>query len=112
MSTKKSWLDALKETVEEEPQAPHENPGKPKVTNVQNVQKPREEARGEVVGLHATRTLRGGGERRLLAAGWSPKDRCGPLELTIWADPDTGFYCSQEIALHRLDQAAGTGGGG
>ncbi len=49
------------------------------------------------------RAARGEDERRLLAAGWSPKDRCGPLELTIWAAPETGFYCSQEVALHRLD---------
>ena len=39
-------------------------------------------------------------ERRLLAAGWSPKERGGML---IWANPQTGFYCSQEVALHRLD---------
>ena len=39
-------------------------------------------------------------ERRLLAAGWEPKERMG---LTIWANPDTGFYCSQGVALHRLD---------
>ena len=49
-------------------------------------------------------------ERRLIAAGWTPKDRCGPLELTIWANPETGFYCSQEVALHRLDQHNGTRG--
>ncbi len=42
-------------------------------------------------------------ERRLLATGWTPKDHCGPLELTIWASPETGFYCSREIALHRLE---------
>ena len=46
-------------------------------------------------------------EHRLLASGWSPKDRCGPLNLTIWADPETGFYCSQEIALYRVDRGAG-----
>lgn len=42
-------------------------------------------------------------ERRLIAAGWTPKDRCGPLGLTIWANPETGFYCGQEVALHRLE---------
>lgn len=25
------------------------------------------------------------------------------LGLSIWADPSTGFYCSQEAAMHRLD---------
>jgi len=44
-------------------------------------------------------------ERRLIAAGWKPKERGGFL---IWASPETGFYCSQEIALHRLeDREAG-----
>ena len=38
-------------------------------------------------------------ERRLLAAGWSPKE---PGGLVIWANPDTGFYRSHHIARHRL----------
>src|SRR4051794_13925418 len=38
-------------------------------------------------------------ERGLIAAGWKPKERGG---LVIWASPETGFYCSQEVALHRL----------
>ncbi len=56
-----------------------------------------------VTDIQTARALRGEDERRLLAAGWSPKERCGPLELTIWANPETGFYCSREVALHRLD---------
>ncbi len=32
-------------------------------------------------------------------AGWKPKERGGHL---IWANPETGFYSSQEMALHRL----------
>jgi hypothetical protein len=39
-------------------------------------------------------------ERRLIAAGWEPKERGG---LVIWANPETGFYCSQEVALYRLE---------
>src|SRR5918995_1447495 len=39
-------------------------------------------------------------ERRLIAAGWEPKERGG---LLIWANPETGFYCSQEVALYRLE---------
>ena len=39
-------------------------------------------------------------ERRLIAAGWEPKERGGRL---IWANPQTGFYCSQEVALRRLE---------
>lgn len=46
-------------------------------------------------------------QRRLLAARWTPKDHCGPKELAIWANPDTGFYYSQEIALHCLGQSVG-----
>ena len=38
-------------------------------------------------------------ERRLIAAGWEPKERGG---LVIWANPETGFYCSQEVALYVL----------
>jgi hypothetical protein len=41
-------------------------------------------------------------ERRLIATGWKPKERGG---LVIWANPETGFYVSQEVALHRLKQA-------
>jgi hypothetical protein len=39
-------------------------------------------------------------ERRLIATGWEPKERGG---LVIWANPETGFYCSQEVALRRLE---------
>ena len=39
-------------------------------------------------------------ERRLIAAGWEPKERGG---LVIWANPETGFYYSQEVALYRLE---------
>ena len=38
-------------------------------------------------------------ERRLIAAGWKPKVRGG---LIIWANPETGFYYSQKVALHLL----------
>jgi hypothetical protein len=38
--------------------------------------------------------------RRLEAAGFNPKARGGKI---IWQRPDTGFYVSQEVALHLLD---------
>ena len=38
--------------------------------------------------------------RRLLSAGWEPKERCGQI---IWKRPDNGFYCSQEVAVHFLE---------
>jgi hypothetical protein len=40
-------------------------------------------------------------ERRLIAAGWEPKRRCGKI---IWKHPDSGFYVSQEVATHFLSR--------
>jgi tubulysin polyketide synthase-like protein len=37
--------------------------------------------------------------RKLLAAGWEAKGRCGK---PIWRHPDNGFYYSQEMAAHFL----------
>jgi hypothetical protein len=71
------------------------------------MRKSEEEIGGGVVNIDTARVPRTEDERRLLAAGWLPKERCGPLELTIWANPATGFYCSQEVALHRLMQRSG-----
>jgi hypothetical protein len=104
MSEKKSWLDALKDAIEVEPQIPREDLQEPKATTVQNVRNPRKEAGDEVVDPDAARAARTEDERRLIAAGWSPKERCGPLGLTIWANPETGFYCSREVALLRLER--------
>jgi hypothetical protein len=42
-------------------------------------------------------------ERKLIAAGWKPKERG---RLVIWANPKTGFYYSQEVALHLLKRRA------
>jgi len=39
-------------------------------------------------------------ERGLMGAGWEPKERGG---LVIWANPETGFYYSQEVAQYRLE---------
>ena len=45
-------------------------------------------------------TARGSESRRLLAAGWKPKGRCGKV---IWKCPANGFYYSQEVAIHSLN---------
>lgn len=45
---------------------------------------------------------------RLIAAGWTPKDRCGPKDLTIWANPETGFYFSRETTFHSIGQRQGS----
>ncbi len=37
----------------------------------------------------------------LLEAGWKPKVRLGR---TIWRRPDNGFWVSQEMALHMLNE--------
>jgi len=59
------------------------------------------EAPASVTDINTARTIqRGPDERRLIAAGWEPKERMG---LVIWANPETGFWCSREVALHRLD---------
>ena len=34
--------------------------------------------------------------RKLQAAGWKPKERCGKI---IWQSPENGFWYSQEMAL-------------
>jgi TubC N-terminal docking domain len=47
-----------------------------------------------------TRHVRGADERearKLLAARWKPKERCGKI---IRESPVNGFYCSQEAAMH------------
>ena len=38
--------------------------------------------------------------RKLEAAGFHPKERDGKI---IWQRPDTGFWVSQEMALHLLE---------
>ena len=35
--------------------------------------------------------------RKLKAAGWKPKERCGK---TIWQSPENGFWHSQDMAMH------------
>jgi hypothetical protein len=97
------WLEALKATMREQgadtekslekileavPSEGCENPadGPPPLVDMQTAEK--------------IRGSWGEEERRLIAAGWEPKERGG---LVIWANPETGFYCSQEVALYRLE---------
>ena len=44
--------------------------------------------------------------RRLLAAGFEPKERGGMI---IWQRPDTGFWVSQEMALHLSENKSTEG---
>ena len=98
------WLEALKEysirgdQEQEETRAVFfaDDPG-------DNMTKPTE-APVLVVEINTARTPRVEDEQRLIVAGWAPKERMG---LVIWANPETGFYFSQEVALHRLDERSG-----
>ena len=99
------WLEALKDTMRERSTRTYESAEKmsealpvegrercksltDEPTSVVNIQP------AEKVG-----SSWGEEERMLIAAGWTPKERSG---LVIWANPETGFYCSQEVALHLL----------
>ncbi len=97
------WLEALKDTMREGSASTDETPEKISETlplagceSPTNVPPP-------VVDMQTAEKLRGPWgeeERNLIAAGWKPKERGG---LVIWANPETGFYCSQKVALHRLE---------
>lgn len=110
------WLEALKKSATKEvsESSSHEReklsnaPGKA-LTKPTKLSRPAGEVQN-VTDIRTARALWGEAEHRLLAAGWSPKERCGPLGLTIWANPKTGFYCSQEVALYRMDQSTDTEG--
>src|SRR5829696_3852138 len=43
---------------------------------------------------------------KLSAAGWAPKERCGKV---IWKHPGNGFYYSQGVSLHLVNQKEHTG---
>ncbi len=97
----------MKATIEEEPRPPRDESREPIPPTVQKVRKPRGGAGGKVADTRTARPIfspRDQEERRLLAAGWKPKERMG---LVMWADPETGFYSSREVALHRLANPLG-----
>jgi len=100
------WLEALKATVRARDADTDETPenksealppeGCERCETLADVPPP-------VVDMQTAEKVRGSWgdeERRLIAAGWKPKERGG---LVVWAHPETGFYCSQEVALHRLE---------
>jgi hypothetical protein len=108
MGARRPWLEALKEHCDRRGQEQEETreavfadaPG-------DQLTKPTK-APAPAVDIKSARTRSWGeDESRLIATGWSPKERCGPLGLTIWANPETGFYCSREVALHRMDDRSG-----
>ena len=56
-----------------------------------------------IMNISTTPAQRGEDERRLLAALWKPKERCGK---TIWESADNGSWHLQEMAL-RLSESEG-----
>ncbi len=102
------WLETLKKSVAEEASEKSNHPRKEtsKVPGRVLTKSARlSQSAGETQDVADTWTagvgsISGEDERRLIAAGWEPKERCG---LLIWASPETGFYCSQGVALHRLE---------
>jgi hypothetical protein len=100
------WLDALKATMREQG-ADTEKPLERILEALPSEGYERCECPADVppplVDMQTAEKVRGswGEEKhRLIAAGWEPKERGGRL---IWANPETGFYFSQEVALYRLE---------
>jgi hypothetical protein len=99
------WLEALKNTVREGSASTDEtqkqisealpSQGCERCESPADVPLP-------VVDMQIAQKVRGSWgeeERRLIAPDWKPKERG---RLIIWANPETGFYFSQEVALHHL----------
>jgi hypothetical protein len=100
------WLDALKATMRERG-ADTDKPPEKILEALPSEGCERCESPADVppplVDMQTAEKIRGSWgeeERRLIVAGWKPKERGGRL---IWANPETGFYCSQEVALRRLE---------
>ena len=97
------WLKVLKATIRERTAATNETPKKTsealrsvRCESPADVPPPV----ADILTADKVRGSWGEEERNLIGAGWKPKERGG---IVIWANPETGFYCSQEVALHRLE---------
>ena len=97
------WLEALKVTIRERGADTEKPPEKIlEALPSEGCESPAD-VPPPLVDTQTAEKVRGSWEeeqRRLIAAGWEPKERGG---LVIWANPETGFYCSQEVALYRLE---------
>jgi hypothetical protein len=100
------WLEALKSTIRERRADTNEAPEQSSKTLSPEGCK-RCESSGDVPSpvLDAQTTEKvyapwGEEERRLIAAGWEPKERCGKV---IWKLPENEFYYSRKVALYFLD---------
>jgi hypothetical protein len=101
------WLEALKATIRERRADTNETPEKSsEILPPEGCERCKSpvDVPSPVVDTQSAEKVRaswGEEECRLIAAGWKPKERGG---LVIWANPKTGFYYSQEVALHLLEQ--------
>ena len=99
------WLEALKDTMGERSADTDETPEKiSEVLPSRGCERCKSliDEPTPVVDIQTDEKVRGPWEeeeRRLIAAGWKPKERGGHL---IWANPESGFYYSKEVALHLL----------
>jgi hypothetical protein len=99
------WLEALKVMMRERSADTHEAPKKiSKTLPLEGCERCKSLADGatRAMDTRIAEKVRGSWEeeeRNLIAASWQPKERDG---LLIWANPETGFYYSQEVALHLL----------
>ena len=108
------WLEALKGTMSERSTDTDETPEDISEAlpseGCERCERPAEEPT-PAVDIWTAEKVRGSWgeeERGLIAAGWKPKGRGG---LGIWASPETGFYYSQEVALHHMKRRVARGEG-
>jgi hypothetical protein len=97
------WLEALKVTIRERGADTEKPPEKTLEALPSEECESPADVPPPLVDTQTAEKVRGSWEeeeRRLIAAGWEPKERGG---LVIWANPETGFYCSQEVALYRVE---------
>lgn len=102
------WLEALKATMKERSTDTNETPGKTSESlSLEGCERCESLADGptSIIGSPTAENVYsrwGNEERGLIAADWKPKQRGG---LIIWANPETGFYYSQEVAGYSLKRS-------
>lgn len=99
------WLETLKETIKEDvadTDMPLEEPSETLLSQGCERFESLADHSPPIMDIPTTPAQRGEDERRLLAALWKPKERCGK---TIWQSPGNGWY-AQEMA-QRLSESEG-----
>jgi hypothetical protein len=88
-----SYLRLLRDSRTRRPESIHRG----------EVQQDAPEPQGEEAGALAAKTVSSADHKRLEEAGYRSKISFG--ERVIWERPDTGFWVSQEMALHLLEMS-------